>query len=507
MDKTHDIIVIGGGINGCGIARDAAGRGLSVWLCEMNDLASGTSSWSSKLIHGGLRYLEYYKFRLVREALMEREVLWSIAPHIVHPLRFVLPHHKGLRPAWLLRLGLFLYDYIGGRKKLPATRTLDLTQDLAGRPLKPELFKKAFEYSDCWVDDARLVMLNARAAADHGASINTRTKAISAERAADGWTLTVGNMDTGIQQRVRGRVIINAAGPWVADVLSGAIRSNTRSKVRLVQGSHIIVRKLFDHDKCYIFQNTDGRIIFAIPYEGAFTLIGTTDQDYQGDPSLVKITPSEIAYLCDAASEYFAKPIVEADIVWTYSGVRPLYDDGVSEAKAATRDYVFDLEEAPGLAPQISIFGGKITTYRRLSEAVLDKLAAYLPSDSRTKKGWTGKTALPGGDFATDGRMALAEKLQKSYPFLSLEETKRLARSYGTKAFVFLAKAQTREALGQWFGVLSEAELRYMMTEEWAVTADDVLWRRSKLGLHLAKQDQLVLAQWLAVQTGIAPTP
>jgi glycerol-3-phosphate dehydrogenase len=507
MDKVHDIIVIGGGINGCGIARDAAGRGLSVWLCEMNDLASGTSSWSSKLIHGGLRYLEYYKFRLVREALMEREVLWSIAPHIVHPLRFVLPHHKGLRPAWLLRIGLYLYDYIGGRKKLPATQTLDLAQDVAGRPLKPELFKKAFEYSDCWVDDARLVALNARDAADRGASINTRTKAISAERAADGWALTVENIDTGLQQTVRSKVIINAAGPWVADVLSGTIRSNTRSKVRLVQGSHIIVRKLFDHDKCYIFQNTDGRIIFAIPYEGEFTLIGTTDQDYQGDPSEVKITPSEISYLCAAASEYFNKPIEEHDVVWTYSGVRPLYDDGVSEAKAATRDYVFDLEETPGLAPQLSIFGGKITTYRRLSEAVLDKLAAHLPSDSRAKKGWTGKAALPGGDFATDGRAALADKLQQAYPFLSLGETTRLARSYGTRAFVFLAQSQTREALGQWFGVLSEAEVRYMMTQEWAVTADDVLWRRSKLGLHLTSEDQQALTGWMVSQTGVSSKP
>ncbi len=493
----HDLIIIGGGINGCGIARDAAGRGLSVWLCEMNDLASGTSSWSTKLIHGGLRYLEYYEFRLVREALMEREVIWSIAPHIVHPLRFVLPHHKGLRPAWLLRLGLFLYDNIGGRKKLPATRTLDLATDAVGKPLKAGLYSKAFEYSDCWVNDARLVALNARDAADRGAVINTRTKAISATREADGWTLTVEHADSGKTETVRGKVLINAAGPWVADVLTGALRSNAGAKVRLVQGSHIVVRRMFEHDRCYIFQNADGRIIFAIPYEGEFTLIGTTDQDYQGDPAKVAISESEIAYLCAAASEYFTRPVTKADVVWTYSGVRPLYDDGASEAKAATRDYVFDVDETPGLAPQLSIFGGKITTYRRLAESVLDRLAKHLPGESGANKGWTGKAALPGGDFPTDGRDALAGALRKDYPFLSEAEAARLARSYGTKSRVFLGQARASADLGCWFGVLSEAEVRYLIQHEWAVTAEDILWRRSKLGLHLAQADQQALAEWL----------
>jgi glycerol-3-phosphate dehydrogenase len=494
---SHDLLIIGGGINGCGIARDAAGRGLKVFLCEMNDLASGTSSWSTKLIHGGLRYLEYYEFRLVREALMEREVIWSIAPHIVSPLRFVLPHHKGLRPAWLLRLGLFLYDHIGGRKRLPATRTLDLAADAAGQPLKPGLFTKGFEYSDCWVDDARLVALNARDAADKGAEIATRTKAISAERAPDGWTLTVEDQRSGVRRQIRGRVLVNAAGPWVADVLSGAMRSNAKAKVRLVQGSHIIVRRLFDHGRSYIFQNADGRIIFAIPYEGEFTLIGTTDRDYQGDPSKVQITPEETTYLCEAASEYFRQPVTPGDVVWTYSGVRPLYDDGASEAKAATRDYVFDVDETPGLAAQLSIFGGKITTYRRLAEAVLDKLAPHIGGDIGARKGWTGKSPLPGGDFAVDARDGLVRELQRDHPFLTETNAHRLARSYGTRAKRFLGDARSAADLGRWFGPLSEAEIGYLQAQEWAVSAEDVLWRRSKLGLHLTAEERLAVAAHL----------
>jgi glycerol-3-phosphate dehydrogenase len=497
MPDTYDLLIIGGGINGCGVARDAAGRGLKVFLCEMNDLASGTSSWSTKLIHGGLRYLEYYEFRLVREALMEREVIWGIAPHIVHPLRFVLPHHKGLRPAWLLRLGLFLYDYIGGRKLLPATRTLDLTSDAAGQPLKPGLFAKGFEYSDCWVDDARLVVLNARDAADRGATIATRTRAVSTERGADGWTLTVEDARTGERREVKGRILVNAAGPWVADVLSGAMRANAEAKVRLVQGSHIIVRKLFDHDRSYIFQNADGRIIFAIPYEGEFTLIGTTDRDYEGDPAKVAITPEETAYLCAAASEYFAKPITPDDVVWTYSGVRPLYDDGASEAKAATREYVLEADDSEGRAPQLSIFGGKITTYRKLAEAVLDRLSAHLPPGAVAKKGWTGKSPLPGGDFATDGRAALAAALKAEHAFLSEANALRLARSYGTRAHVFLKQARSAADLGHWFGPLSEAEIAYLRNEEWAVTAEDLLWRRSKLGLHLTPDERAAVVEVL----------
>jgi glycerol-3-phosphate dehydrogenase len=508
LSHTHDVydlLIIGGGINGCGIARDAAGRGLKVFLCEMNDLASGTSSWSTKLIHGGLRYLEYYEFRLVREALIEREVLWGIAPHIVHPLRFVLPHHKGLRPAWLLRLGLFLYDHMGGRKRLPATSSLNLSTDAAGAPLKPNLFQRGFEYSDCWVDDARLVALNARDAVDRGAAITTRTRAVASERGADCWMLTVEDVDTGVRHTVKGRALVNAAGPWVDKVLTGVVRSNAKAHVRLVQGSHIVVRQMFEHDRCYIFQNGDGRIIFAIPYEGQFTLIGTTDQDYTGDPAKVAISPEETDYLCRAASEYFARPVTSNDVVWTYSGVRPLYDDGASEAKAATRDYVLEMDAPDGLAAQLSVFGGKITTYRRLAESVLAKLAPHLPAGSEVKRGWTGAAPLPGGDFPMDGRAALAAELVQDFPFLSEPEAQRLARSYGTRARVFLGSAQGRAALGPWFGVLSAVEVRYLIQQEWARRPEDILWRRSKLGLHLSSDEQAALATFMAAEPGSAP--
>ena len=483
MDEVYDLAVIGGGINGCGIARDAVGRGLSVYLCEMNDLASGTSSWSTKLVHGGLRYLEYYEFRLVREALIEREVLWRSAPHIIEPLRFVLPHHTGLRPAWLLRLGLFLYDHLGGRKLLPATRTLDLTRDVAGAPLKPGLFRRGFEYSDCRVDDARLVALNARDAADRGAVVETRTKAVSAERSADGWTLTIEDRLSGRRRTIRAKALVNAAGPWVADVLSGTLRSNAKAKVRLVQGSHIVVKRLYDHDRCYIFQNADGRIIFAIPYQRDFTLIGTTDRDYEGDPALVRATEGEIDYLCEAASEYFTRAVTRSDVVWSYSGVRPLYDDGASEAKAATRDYVFDVDEAVAGAPLLSIFGGKITTYRRLAEAALEKLGRHFPKMGAP---WTAEGRLPGGNFAVDGRARLAADIAAKYPFLDERTAARLASSYGTTAFGFLGTARSLADLGRHFGAgLTEAEVRHLIAREWAVDAEDVLWRRSKLGLFV----------------------
>ena len=358
MDQVFDLAIIGGGINGCGIARDAAGRGNSVLLCEMNDLASGTSSWSTKLIHGGLRYLEYYEFRLVREALIEREILWKIAPHIIRPLRFVLPHHAGLRPSWLLRLGLFLYDHIGGRKLLPATRSVDLAHDDVGKPLIAGRFTRGFEYSDCFVDDARLVALTARDAADRGAKIRIRCRAVEIRQADGLWHVTLKNMLDNTRSVIRARTLVNAAGPWVENVLSSGAGVNTKAKVRLVQGSHIVVPKLYDHDRAYIFQNADGRIVFAIPYQSDFTLIGTTDRDYSGDPADVKATDEEIAYMCDAVGGYLAKPVKPSDVVWTYSGVRPLYDDGASEAKAATRDYVFELDKQNG-APLLSIYGGK----------------------------------------------------------------------------------------------------------------------------------------------------
>lgn len=472
----HDIFVIGGGINGCGIARDAVGRGYSVFLAEMNDLASGTSSGSTKLIHGGLRYLEHYEFRLVRESLMEREVLWKNAPHIIWPMRFVLPHHRGLRPAWLLRLGLFLYDHIGGRKLLPKTRTLDMERDPAGRPLK-KLFSRAFEYSDCWVDDARFVVLNARDAADRGATIVTRSKVTGIRREGDVWSVDVEDT-AGARYTVRARLVVNAAGPWVDAVLGEGVHN-----VRLVQGSHIVVRRKFDDPRAYFFQNADGRIIFAIPYQDDFTLIGTTDRDYTGDPADVAISDAEAGYLCNAASEYFAEPVRREDIVWTYAAVRPLYDDGASKAQEATRDYVLKVEGGDNEAKVVNVFGGKITTYRRLSEHVLEKIEAVLGAKGAS---WTRDAPLPGGDFPPEGFDDEVARLARDYVFLPPALARRLTRLYGTRARTMLGNAASLENLGRCFGAnLYEAEVRYLMDCEWARTAEDVLWRRTKLGLRL----------------------
>ncbi|MGL4634444.1 MAG: glycerol-3-phosphate dehydrogenase [Beijerinckiaceae bacterium] len=503
MEEVYDLAIIGGGINGCGIARDAAGRGLKVYLCEQNDLASGTSSWSTKLIHGGLRYLEHYKFRLVREALIERETLWNLAPHIIRPMRFVLPHHKGLRPAWLLRLGLFLYDNLGGRKLLPATSTVDLTSSDTGKPLKPG-YNKGFEYSDCWVEDSRLVVLNAMDARNRGSLIETNTRFTSCERKADHWELQVQSRN-GASKTINARAIVNAAGPWVADVLANRIRANSTSGIRLVQGSHIVVKRIFEHDRSYIFQNADGRIIFAIPYEQDFTLIGTTDQDYKGDPADVKASPEEITYLCAAASEYFAKPVVEADVVWTYSGVRPLYDDGASKAQEATRDYVLTLDARSDAAPLLSVYGGKITTYRRLAEAVLKKLEPHLKASVAGKAaGWTGTEKLPGGDFPLTQLAAFTQELAATWPFLSQNHAGRLARTYGTGARTILGKAQNFADLGQSFGAdLTEAEVLYLMREEWATTADDVLWRRTKLGLLVDQKDKARLEAFMKLKAHV----
>ncbi|WP_442578028.1 glycerol-3-phosphate dehydrogenase [Mesorhizobium sp. ASY16-5R] len=498
-DAIHDVFVIGGGINGCGIARDAVGRGYSVFLCEMNDLASGTSSGSTKLIHGGLRYLEHFEFRLVREALMEREVLWKMAPHIIWPMRFVLPHAKGLRPAWLLRLGLFLYDHIGGRKLLPATRTLDMARDPAGKPLKP-LFKRAFEYSDGWVNDARLVVLNARDAADRGAVIRTRTKVVEARRENGLWSVTIEDMSTRATETVRARLIVNAAGPWVDRVLAGTIGQNDVHNVRLVGGSHIVVRKKFEDPRAYFFQNRDGRIIFAIPYEEDFTLIGTTDQDFVGDPKDARISEIETDYLCAAASEYFAEPVRRADIVWTYSAVRPLYDDGASKAQEATRDYVLKAEGGNGQAAIVNVFGGKITTYRRLAESMLEKIEEHL---GKRGKPWTAGAKLPGGDFAETGFETEAVKLKASYAFLDIAHARRLTRLYGTRARALLGLARSQADLGRNFGAdLFEAEVRYLMQHEWAVSADDVLWRRTKRGLRLSKDQAAALDQYMSAAQG-----
>jgi glycerol-3-phosphate dehydrogenase len=498
VQRIYDLAIIGGGINGCGIARDAAGRGYSVIVCEMSDLGSGTSSRSTKLIHGGLRYLEQLDFRLVREALTEREVLWGIAPHIVRPLRFVLPYRAGLRPAWMLRLGLFLYDHLGGRKRLPGTRVLDLGTDAAGRPLQAGMFTTAFEYSDCWVDDARLVVLNARDAADRGAVIRTRTKALSAQRGPDGWRVELADGTTGRQETIAARALVNAAGPWVADMLRTGLGIKARGHVRLVQGSHIVVPKLFDHDRPYIFQNPDGRVVFAIPYEGDFTLIGTTDRDYAGDPGAATATADEIDYLCETASASFARGVTAADVVWTYSGVRPLFDDGASEAKIASRDYVLEMDARPGAAPVLSIIGGKITTYRRLAEAALARLAPYLEPREGLAAGWTGREPLPGGNFEPEGAVALSRQLRRRYPFLTEAHALRLARAYGTRANGMLGSARSLDDLGRPFGAtLSEAEVRHLVDNEWAHTADDIIWRRSKLGLRLSREQIGALDDWM----------
>jgi glycerol-3-phosphate dehydrogenase len=460
-------------------------------------LASGTSSWSTKLVHGGLRYLEYYEFRLVREALIEREILWQIAPHIIRPLRFVLPHHAGLRPAWFLRLGLFLYDHIGGRNLLPPTRSVDLTRDEVGKPLIANRYTKGFEYSDCFVDDARLVVLTARDAADRGAEICTRTRAVEIRQADGLWHVTVEERASGARRTIQARALVNAGGPWVEEVLASGAGVNARAKVRLVQGSHIVVRKLYDHDRAYIFQNADGRIIFVIPYQDDFTLIGTTDRDYEGDPAKVKATPAEIQYLCASVSEYLARPVLSEDVVWTYSGVRPLYDDGASEAKAATRDYVFELD-TPGGVPLLSIYGGKITTYRRLAEEALERLSPYLRS-AKAKEGWTGKSPLPGGDMDVSAVAALSAELVRKYSFLPTAHANRLAHAYGTRATKLLGSAKSMADLGQAFGAtLTESEVRYLMANEWAATAEDIVWRRSKLGLRLSAAEIAALEEWIA---------
>jgi glycerol-3-phosphate dehydrogenase len=485
-----DLAIIGGGINGCGIARDAAGRGWKVCLCEQNDLGSGTSGASTKLIHGGLRYLEYHEFRLVREALKEREVLWGIAPHIVWPLRFVLPYHARLRPRWVLRLGLFLYDHIGGRRKLPKTRVVDFTRDVTGQPLKPE-FTRGFEYSDCWVEDSRLVVLNAMAAAELGATILPRQRCLSAERRGGLWHVELQEEESGEITTLRARGLVNAAGPWVGDVSHAVLHKSERAPVRLVQGSHIVVPKVYDHPGCYIFQNADNRIFFVIPYERDFTLIGTTDQDYNGDPANVHASAEEIAYLCRSASEYLRVPMTPDMVVWTYSGVRPLFDEsGDTAAQAATRDYVLKLDAAEGSPPLLSVFGGKITTYRRLAESALARLAPHLPLATARPAGWTGKAPLPGGDFPMQGFEARLAAARTRYPFLAEPHLRRLLRAYGTRMEAILAGATTMADLGTVYGAdLTEAELIYLVQAEWARGAPDVLWRRSKLGLRLSKAE------------------
>ncbi len=486
-----DLFVIGGGINGTSIARDAQGRGISTFLAEQNDLASGTSSASTKLIHGGLRYLEHYDFKLVRHALMEREVLLNSAPHIIWPLRFVLPHHAGLRPRFLIRLGLFLYDHLGGRKILPPTRSIDFRNDVTGEPLKPE-FDRGYEYSDCWVEDARLVMLYARDAANRGAIIRPRTKVASARRENGIWSVEVES--AGQRETIRSRVIVNAAGPWVSEVLSSVFGRNDPDKIRMVRGSHLVVDRLYGHDRCYIFQNSDGRICFTIPYEYNYTLIGTTDQDHKGDPGKPEMSDSEADYMLKAVSDYFRKPVTRDQIRWSYSGIRPLYDDGASKAQEATRDYVLKLDQPVGQAPVMSVFGGKITTSRVLGETVVQQLRHFFP---QAKGDWTAKARLPGGDVEYAKVAETIAGLQRKYSFLKPHDVLRLFRAYGSDTDELLAGARFQSDLGQMFGPLSEREINWLRTREWAQTADDILWRRTKLGLHMSLDEQTALREHL----------
>ena len=487
-----DILVIGGGINGTGIARDAAGRGLSVCLCEKNDLASGTSSKSSKLIHGGLRYLEYGEFRLVREALIEREVLLKAAPHLVRSLRIVLPHHKALRPKLMLRLGLFIYDHLGGRKILPPTSVANLRTGPFKDVLKPQ-YKTGFVFSDCWVDDARLVVLNALDAKKHGAEILTRTKCTSLSHKDGIWQATLSDHPKGKKRHVRAKCIVNATGIRVDETIELALGREHEDHLRLVKGSHIVTRKLYEGRHLYMFQNADKRIIFAIPYEGEYTLIGTTDAPYELSDGPIEISQEETDYLLTAASTYFKTPVKKSDIVWTYAGVRPLYDNKKQNASAVTRDYVFDLieDETP---PLLSIFGGKITTYRELSEHALRKLSHHFPKIGAS---WTASAPLPGGDLPDADFEAFLESLSAQFNWLEPGVLRRMARAYGNRIFEVLKDAQGPADMGKIFGGgLSEREAWFLIRNEWAYSAQDILWRRTKCGLHMSEKEQALFQVW-----------
>ena len=488
-----DMFVIGGGINGAGIARDAAGRGLSVVLCEKDDLAQGTSSRSGKLVHGGLRYLEYYEFRLVREALIEREVLLNAAPHIIWPMRFVLPHSPTDRPAWLVRLGLFLYDHLGGRKKLPGTRTLDLRRDPQGAPIMDQ-YKRGFEYSDCWVDDARLVVLNALDAAEKGALVLTRTACTSARRENGAWTVETTDQH-GETRAFRARCIVNAAGPWVTDIVTRVAGSNSARNVRLVKGSHIIVPKFWAGDHAYLVQNHDKRVIFINPYEGDKALIGTTDVAYEGRAEEVQATEAEIDYLIAAVNRYFKEKLRRADVVHHFSGVRPLFDDGKGNPSAVTRDYVFDLDETGGV-PLLNVFGGKITTFRELAERGLHRLKAIFPQMGAD---WTATATLPGGEMPNADYESFANDLRADYPWMPRSLIAHYGRHYGARTRDLVGAATSLDGLGQHFGGdLYEAEARYLMQREWAQTAEDILTRRTKHNLHLSPEQQAAFTVWLA---------
>jgi glycerol-3-phosphate dehydrogenase len=489
--KEADVLVIGGGVNGAGIARDLAGRGLSVILCEKDDLASATSSASTKLIHGGLRYLEYYEFKLVKEALQEREVLLRSAPHIIWPMTFVLPHQKKLRPWWMVRLGLYLYDFLGGvaGRTLPRSRGAFFPATRYGQPLKTETFRRGFTYADCWVEDTRLVVLAALDAAEKGAQILTRTECTGLQRDTNkpGWIATLRDHQAEKSFKIRADIVVNAAGPWVAQTLALAGSDIGKHKVRWVKGSHIIVPQLYHGDHAYILQNDDGRVVFAIPYEKKYTLIGTTDIEYHGDLDEVRIDIDEVQYLCRAVSQYFRKQVKPEDVQWTYSGVRPLVDDGHADAKAVTRDYIFDLDWQED-APIVSVYGGKITTFRHLSERVGDKVVETL---GRGGGPWTDVAPLPGAEGAGAHFETFYKTFLREFSWLPDELAYRYARAYGSRARVMLRGCKRMADLGEWLGDgVHEVEIGYLYAIEWARTLDDILWRRSKLGLHTSPETQ-----------------
>lgn len=495
MSDIVDLLIVGGGINGAGLARDAAGRGLSVVLCEQGDLGEGTSSRSGKYIHGGLRYLEYYEFRLVREALIEREALMRIAPHLIFPMRLVITHNRGLRPAWLLRIGLFLYDHLGGRETLPGTRAIDLRRDPVGAAIQPR-YTKAFEYSDCWVDDARLVLGNALDAAERGARVLTRHPFSGAAREGGHWVARITDAASGAVRTVRARAIANAAGPWVEQALSRVQGVRSEKRVRMVKGSHIITRKFWDGPQAYVIQHTDRRILFINPYLDDLALIGTTDTPYQGDPAQVQADEAEIRYMCEAVNAYFRHQLTPDQVLTAYSGVRPLLEDEAANPSAVTRDYEFTLDGAPGEPVLLSVYGGKITTYRKLAEHGLEKLRPWFP---RMGPAWSGSRPLPGGDIeGADYDRFLAGLLQR-YPGLPPALVRHHARLYGSRAPAVLGDARSVADLGRHFGGLChERELAHLVDHEWARSAEDLLWRRTKHRLGMSEAEQAAVARWLA---------
>ncbi|WP_417521160.1 glycerol-3-phosphate dehydrogenase [Marinobacter sp.] len=499
--EQYDVVVVGGGVNGTGIAMDAAGRGLKVLLCEMNDLASATSSNSSKLIHGGLRYLEHYEFRLVQKALAERESLLKNSPHIMWPMRFRLPHRPHLRPAWMIRAGLFLYDHLAKREILPGSRSIRFEKS---GPLKPDL-TKGFEYSDGWVDDARLVVLTAKKAQQFGAKIMTRTKCVNAKRGDKNWKITLRDMVSQGEKTVSAKVIVNASGPWVSKLFGETLSMPAPKMIRMVKGSHIVVPRLNQEQEAYILQNKDERIVFVIPYEDHFSLIGTTDVEYEGDPKKAKISAEETNYLLDIVNEHFIRQLKPSDVVWSYSGVRPLMDGEEENAQKASRDYAFEINQEKGKAPLISVFGGKITTYRKLAEVATDKLCQFFPEASGH---WTKAASLPGGDF--DNHDGLTTTLRQEFPWLPDDVLSRYVRTYGTTSRDILSRSESLEDLGIHFaGTLYEKEVLHLTKNEWAMTSEDILWRRTKQGLYASESNVKALDAYLAdkVSSSIPSNP